>query len=146
MPGTHTETLMKIVVNRVPFEGLRETATYDPAALDLVRPDIRVDEPIHVSAFIAKAEDELVVQAQIRGVLQITCARCLEPFAQPVATDATLSYGVKPTDVVDITEDVRQEILLTYPMAPTCRPDCQGLYRICGQNLNVSACLHNPVR
>ena len=146
MSGALVDSPMRIVVNRIPFAGLREHASYDPASLDLGRSDICVEEPIHVSAFITKTEDELVVQAQIRGVLQIICARCLEPFACPVSTDATLSYEVKPTDVVDITEDVRQELLLTYPMAPLCRPNCHGLCRVCGQNLNVNACVHNLVR
>ena len=144
MPGLLSERPMKIVVNRVPFEGLREETQYDPATLDLARADIRVDKPLQVAAFIRKAEDELVVEARIRGRLHITCARCLEGFPQAVTVDALFSYPVKPTDVVDITEDVRQELLLTYPMAPTCRPDCKGLCPRCGQNLNVQACGHNP--
>ena len=50
----------------------------------------------------------------------------------------------KERDVVDITDDVRQEIMLAYPMIPVCRPDCKGLCSVCGQNLNAGPCQHHP--
>ena len=133
---------MKIHVNRVPFEGLREEAAYDPKTLDLERFDVHLDEPIAVSSFITKDDEELVVQAEIRCVLGFSCARCIEVFRLPLQTAATLSYHVKPTDVIDITQDIRQEILLAFPMIPVCQETCRGLCRLCGQNLNVAPCQH----
>lgn len=131
---------MKIHVNRVPFDGLHETARYEPQALDVDRPDIHASQPFTVSAFISKAENELVVEADIRGQVDVACGRCLSAFVVPLQTTATLTYHVGPTDVVDMMEDVRQEIILTYPMIPLCTPDCKGLCRRCGQNLNEQAC------
>jgi len=133
---------MKIHINQVPDEGLAERATYDPAPLDMEREDIQLREPIAVEAKITLAASELVVAAGIHCPLRMTCARCLEEFDRPVDTEAVFSYKVKPTDVVDITEDVRQEIILAYPMVPTCRPDCKGLCRHCGRNLNTETCGH----
>ena len=134
---------MKIYVSRVPEEGLREHATYDPAVMDMDRPDIHLTEPFEVNAFATKVDEELVVRADIRCPLQLDCARCLEAFDETVATDAIFSYTVHPSDVVDITDDVRQEIILAYPMVPICRPDCKGLCSACGQNLNVGPCGHH---
>lgn len=134
--------LMQIHVNQIPEEGLRERATYDPAALDMEREDIRLLKPFEVDAFITKAARELVVAADIRCPLHCACARCLEEFDSSVEAKALFSYAVHPTDVVDITDDVRQEIMLAYPMVPLCRPDCRGLCRVCGQNLNLTACGH----
>jgi uncharacterized protein len=131
---------MKIYVHRVPFEGLREEKTYDLSKMDLGRFDVQPTPPMTLSCLITKADRELVVQATLQYQLQMSCAKCLETFASPVTTNATLSYQVAPTDVVDITEDVRQEILLSYPMIPICRPSCQGLCPGCGQNLNQDAC------
>jgi uncharacterized metal-binding protein YceD (DUF177 family) len=62
-----------------------------------------------------------------------------------VTPDATFSYSVQPTDVVDITEDVRQEIILAYPMIPLCDPACKGLCRSCGANLNRVSCGHHAI-
>ena len=133
---------MKINVNRIPFEGLHKQAIYDPKALDVDRFDVHIEEPIHLASFITKADREMVVQADIRGVLQLHCARCLTPFERPLATEAMLSYQVAPTDIVDITEDIRQEVILAYPMIPLCQDDCKGLCSVCGQNLNVTSCPH----
>ena len=136
---------MKIHVNQVPAEGLRERASYDPAGMDMDRDDIHLLEPFTVEAFAMKVDEELVVRADIRCPLRLDCARCLEAFASTVRTDGVFSYTVHPGDVVDITEDVRQEIILTYPMVPVCRPDCKGLCSACGQNLNARACQHHTV-
>jgi uncharacterized protein len=140
-PATE-ETLMKIHVNRVPPEGLRERATYDPAALDMERDDIRLLHPFEAEVFASLADRELVVEVGIRSELRMTCARCLEPFEATLTPRALFTYSVQPADVVDITDDVRQEVMLAYPMAPLCRSGCKGLCRFCGQNLNAGACGH----
>ena len=134
--------MMHIHVNRVPAEGLTQHAAYDPATLDMDRDDIRLVEPFEVDAIITKADRELVVSTAIRCPVQPVCARCLAEFTQVLTPEALFSYTVQPTDVVDITEDVRQEIILAYPVRPLCRPDCRGLCRTCGQNLNERACSH----
>ena len=133
---------MKIQVNRVPEEGLKEHASYNPATLDMERWDIRLPEPFEVDARVTKADTELIVDVDIHCPLRMSCSRCLEEFDRVVAPEALFTYQVKPTDVVDITDDVRQEILLAFPMVPVCRPDCKGLCSVCGQNLNTGSCPH----
>lgn len=135
--------MMKINVNRVPEEGLTEHATYDPSGLDMERMDIHLKEPFEVDAKIALADHELVVQAQITASVVYTCARCLDEFSSTVQAQPIFSYRVAPTDVVDITDDVRQEIILGYPMFPICKSDCKGLCAACGQNLNHALCQHH---
>lgn len=136
---------MKIHVSRVPAEGMTDRTTYDPAPMDMERLDIHLRKPFVAEACITKVGQELVVNADIHCPLSLTCARCLEEFPSVVTTKSIFSYKVQPTDVVDITEDVRQEIILAYPMIPVCRPECKGLCRSCGQNLNVGTCPHQPV-
>ena len=133
---------MKIHVNRVPETGLTEHAVYDPQPLDMERADVRLAKPFEVDAAISLIDSELVVKADIHAQLTCLCARCLEEFAQPVELDGIFSYSVKPTDVVDITDDVRQEIILAYPMIPHCSRDCKGLCAVCGKNLNRESCEH----
>jgi uncharacterized metal-binding protein YceD (DUF177 family) len=143
MPGlAEATTAMIIHVNRIPEEGLREHATYDPSQLDVDRFDIHPADPFEVDAFITKVDQELLVDTDIRCPLRFSCARCLEEFPRTVTAHAFFSYKVTQADVVDITDDVRQEILLAYPMIPVCRPDCKGLCTTCGQNLNLERCTH----
>lgn len=134
--------LMKIHVNCVPEEGLTEHATYDPTTLDMDRADIHPREAFSVEAKISKADRELMVRVDIRCPLQLTCARCLEEFTTVLTPAGIFSYSVSPTDVIDITNDVRQEIMLAYPFIPVCRPDCKGLCPECGQILNMGPCSH----
>ena len=140
------ETTMKIYVSRVPEEGLKEHASYDPRGMEMERDDIHLDEPFEVDAFIVKADRELVVNAAIHCSLRLTCARCLEDVRTTLQSEAIFSYQVRPTDMVDITDDVRQEIVLAYPMIPLCRASCKGLCSTCGQNLNVASCSHHAAQ
>ena len=133
---------MKIHVNRVPDEGLTERASYDPSTLDMDRVDIHPREAFSVEAQISKADRELMVRVDIRCPLQLTCAKCLEEFTCVVTPAGVFSYSVSPSDVIDITNDVRQEVMLAYPLIPVCRADCQGLCPQCGHNLNTGLCSH----
>ncbi len=135
------QEIMKIQVKSVPEQGMTEHAMYDPEKLDMQREDVRV-EPFEVDAFITLADSELIVRADIRSPIKLVCGRCLEEFPREIKTSALYSYHVSPADVVDITEDVRQEIILNYPMVPLCRPDCKGLCLQCGQDLNQGTCEH----
>jgi len=133
---------MKIHVDRIPEDGLTDHAVYDPAGLNLERDDIYLREPFEVEAAITKVYGELVVRAHIRCPLAMACARCLEEFTVTQESEAVFTYKVAPNDVVDITDDVRQEIMLGYPIVPICQPECKGLCIQCGQNLNDAICLH----
>ena len=137
---------MKIRVNRVPEQGLQEHASYDPAEMDMNREDVQVREPFRADIVAILADKELVVQAEIRATLDEVCARCLAEFRTPLVLHPVFSYAVKPTDLVDITDDVREEIMLAYPLIPVCAPDCKGLCLVCGQNLNTAACAHAAAR
>ncbi len=136
---------MNIYVSQVPAEGRKDHASYDPATMEMDRDDVHLVEPFEVELFTTLAGEELVVTADIHCPLRMSCARCLEEFASMVNPTAIFSYQVEPNGVVDITDDVRQEVILAYPMMPLCRPDCQGLCNTCGQNLNVQRCSHYAV-
>lgn len=43
-------------------------------------------------------------------------------------------------DAVDLTELVRQALVLNVPPRSLCRPDCRGICTRCGANLNDGAC------
>jgi len=134
---------MKIRVNRIPADGMEEHASYDPTELDMERDDVHLSEPFEVEAMITKATEELIVSVEVRCPVQMTCGRCLEEFSETLAKDAVFTYRVQPNDEVDITDDVRQEIMLAYPMVPLCSAECKGLCVSCGQNLNEGACGHS---
>ncbi len=47
---------------------------------------------------------------------------------------------VEPGDIIDVTEVVRQNLILALPIAPRCREDCRGLCPRCGADRNRTVC------
>jgi len=43
-------------------------------------------------------------------------------------------------DEINLAPEIRDQILLAYPITPLCREDCAGLCPVCGGNRNVRAC------
>ncbi len=73
------------------------------------------------------------------------CGRCLEPVEMEVVNDKIhLFYELPDEDELDITEDVRAEIMLELPVNPLCSEDCPGLCPTCGKDLNEGPCNCRP--
>ena len=69
------------------------------------------------------------------------CGRCLEAVERPVSADIELFFEVEENqEELDISEDIREEVLLAFPMNLLCSSDCAGLCRSCGANLNRREC------
>jgi uncharacterized protein len=48
------------------------------------------------------------------------------------------------TEFVDLTEDIREAVLLAIPSFPVCSTSCKGLCPQCGANLNEGPCACRP--
>jgi uncharacterized protein len=42
--------------------------------------------------------------------------------------------------VIDLTAELRDELLLALPPSPLCREECAGLCPVCGGNRNATPC------
>ncbi len=135
---------MKIRVNDISKDGMELTESQDAGALDLSRDDLRFVLPIAITAFVTRDKDEVYAHIATKGKLEITCARCLSPYRIDFKKDFDLSYEVKGKTTLDLSDDIRQEIILEYPLKPLCKQDCKGLCQVCGNNLNEGSCGHKP--
>ncbi len=96
---------------------------------------------------------------KIHGILEtkivLTCDRCLELFdlyLSPkidiiISTDKVLEvdsenviYFQPGTDEIDISENLRDYLLLSIPIKKNCTDECKGLCPSCGINLNKKSC------
>jgi uncharacterized protein len=85
------------------------------------------------------------------------CDRCLSPFRSPLISSYRMYYvpeeradlQVDPSELqvvppgfstIDMTEDVRQTIVLSIPPKLLCSESCKGLCPNCGVNLNSDTC------
>ncbi len=133
---------MKIKINDISQEGLNLEETQAAAALDLEREDLKFVSPIHISAFVTKDKDDVYAHIAIKGRIEVTCACCLSVSGSDFSKEFDLSYDAKGKRIIDFTDDIRQEIIVDYPIKPLCQADCKGLCQVCGKNLNEGDCKH----
>jgi uncharacterized protein len=112
-----------------------------------------------LSGRISKSGDDFLLRAEISGELETPCARCLEPARLAVRVPLVITYvpfedtgndeeteNDDPDVVVfsggeiDLSEAVRDEIVIWLPMNPLCTEACRGLCPVCGGNRNQVAC------
>ncbi len=95
----------------------------------------------------------ILVQGECATQVKLECVRCLEPFAYqlsislterflppPAAAQDEEAFPISNDNSVDLSEPMREAVLLALPMRSICRPDCRGLCPQCGQNLNLEQC------
>lgn len=123
---------------------------------------VRVTSPLQGPLTLMRTTDGILVTGELRLTVELDCERCLTPFEVSVAADVEEAF--RPTvdirsgaqlppvkgeeletlidehHILDLSEVVRQMILLATPMYAVCRPDCAGLCPRCGQNLNEAQC------
>lgn len=131
---------MRVVIADIPEEGLRLTERADPAALHLDTPDVTWAGPLALSAFVQRHDDDLLVEAEASGTMTVVCSRCAAAAPRPYhgAFHWLLELQHRPS--VELNDEMRQEIVLSYPMRALCRDDCRGLCPRCGRNLNDGPC------
>ena len=138
-----------------PIETVGEVARADPALASL---GLELLEPVRVSGRImASGPGSYYWEGRIRTRVAGACRRCLEPAAvtldQPVRLLFTEDQGADdPATVIvpprvgelDLTDAVREELILAAPEFPLCREDCCGLCPRCGADLNRGPCGCRP--
>ena len=123
--------------------------------------DFSLAKPITGNVHLERHDDSILVRGQLQGELLYTCSRCLDAFTGPL--DATFDLLLKAgwpaisdpdvelkageldedyfqDDELDLNALLREQILLTLPLKPLCRDECQGLCCQCGANLNREQC------
>jgi uncharacterized protein len=131
---------MKFNINEIPANGLELTERANASDWDIETSGIKFEAPLDISARVIKEGDEVYVTVTVSGNIIQECSRCLNKFTVPLSGRYEFVYSAREKNVVDLTEDIRQEIMLNYPLKPLCKSDCKGLCPVCGKNLNEGEC------
>lgn len=119
--------------------------------------DLRFSAPLSVSGQVHWiASGEVLARLRLRGFLAQECRRCLEPVRVRVDEELDLVFApmeegggtdegnVRPFPEgegdLDLTEAIREEVILSQSPLALCKPDCKGLCPRCGVNLNEEPC------
>lgn len=101
---------------------------------------------------VTRTSEGIYVSGVLNTALDINCVRCLEDgkievslkiddlFYYPPHAAPSGEYVVGEDGFIDLAPLVRELAFLEMPIQPICKPDCQGLCMICGQNLNEADC------
>jgi uncharacterized protein len=132
---------VKFNINQIPLEGLTLLEEFSPQILDLEIEPIKFHTPVKAKADISKITNVITVHLSLDGRMYSHCSRCLEEFDIELKKDIELNFPVdNKNPVIDLDPDIREEIILDYPIKPLCRTDCKGLCPKCGKNLNEGDC------
>ena len=134
---------MKIWVARIPEEGSHYEGDEPGSIMELEKdPFIKNAGDVHYTLYAQHVSDEVVVRGSLSADMSLKCTRCAEFFSTTVTdSDFLRAYTAsKDLDSVDITEDIREDILLSIPDFPICSDECKGLCAQCGAELNKASC------
>jgi len=135
---------------RAPFDPDGSLAATAPGAAEVV-PGADVEVRLVLTSFLGGVTATGTLVAPWRA----SCRRCATSVhgALDVLVDEQFRRGAEPDDEdayplvdeeVDLTDLVRDAIVLELPLAPLCRQDCAGLCATCGADRNVDPCGCRP--
>jgi uncharacterized protein len=103
--------------------------------------DVKFVDNIHLDCSFERITNEILVEAKVTTYRDITCSRCLGNAKQKVEQKLHLNYNVNSLgDYLEPNSDIREEVLLNFPMKVLCRQDCKGICPGCKVNLNTEKC------
>jgi uncharacterized protein len=108
--------------------------------------------PVHLHLRLESVMEGVLVSGSFDAPVTGQCARCLDPVEDTLELDVQelFAYAGSTTeatsgedevrridgDLLDLAPLVRDTVVLTLPLAPTCTPDCAGLCVDCGERLD----------
>lgn len=117
------------------------------------------DHRCRAELHVERKDRRVHIAGRVEMSLALHCARCTNEFAfaaeremqvvllldasdeeEKELQDAEMDESFLEGETIDLPELVREQVLLTVPDKPLCRPECKGLCPHCGADLNEVAC------
>ncbi|MDQ3557354.1 MAG: DUF177 domain-containing protein [Gemmatimonadota bacterium] len=132
---------------------LREEVPGDHALWEGLEP--RLLEPLRVDLTAQYAGDGILVRGTLESAVEMECRRCLTVVRAPLEQEVGLWFqtasSVEPDDdesyplpergvELDLSEVVREQVVLAVPAFALCSEACRGLCPRCGANRNEAPC------
>ena len=146
---------MKINISKLSDGEHNYTFITKPSELEI--DERRFNKPVYVEVTLEKSRRQIFLKANVYTVGRFQCDRCVEDFDLVLENSYRMYYvyseeeskKYEPDEVmvitpetneIDISDDVRQMVLLSVPMKLLCYEECLGLCPRCGKNLNFEVC------
>jgi len=136
--------MIKFSISRLEKESIFLDGS-EPAELLEIDPEsagFAVISPVHYRLTGSLVSGGVLVSGEVETAISGICGRCLEETEHKISTGKLdLFFEIdEGAEECDITEDIREEMLLALPMNLVCDENCQGLCHQCGANRNREEC------
>jgi uncharacterized protein len=110
---------------------------------------LNLTKPLKMNVHLVNTGESVLVTGKAETEVELECSRCLKSFKQPVLIEIDEEYTRNPfipkggkeielkaedfaspiekDNTIDLTELIRQDILLNLPVQPLCSPGCKGI-------------------
>jgi uncharacterized protein len=138
--------LLTIHPRDIPAAGVELQADVTAVELDLPADDrMACRGPVCIALRVELVRGGILVQGTVRAALHCRCDRCLTAYVMPLEVpDVCHFFEDIEADAIDLTDDLREDILLVFPQHCLCKDVCRGLCARCGQDLNEGDCGCRP--
>ncbi|MDD5198892.1 MAG: hypothetical protein PHC88_03745 [Terrimicrobiaceae bacterium] len=116
---------MKIHLRQIPQGStIHLEADVDPAFLELGPDDAEAISPVHCALDVGLSDNGLFATGSLSLRIRQTCVKCLRPFETTlVVGDFGTQVDLVGCESVDLTAQIREDILLVLPSHPRCDDD-----------------------
>jgi uncharacterized protein len=108
-------------------------------------------KPIILDSELSLIEDIISLNGTIVTEAILPCSRCLVGFNHIIDIQIHEKFSSDPEnkdeeiifiegDTIDVTDVIKNNILLSLPIKKLCKDNCKGLCQNCGTNLNIATC------
>jgi len=112
---------MKIHLTKFPVEGLHVEGEEDQDILQVQDELYRALSPVRYSLDVGLSDGGLFATGTLAVDMELECVRCLKRFEQTVEVpDFAIQVELGTSETVDLTEEIREDILLALPPHPHC--------------------------
>ena len=112
-----------------------------PDELGITEADLKITAPVVLKGMVENAGDVILLKAEAATEIERTCGRCLKVYTEKAGAENIENDAfIYESDLLDITEPVRESLLLAVPLQALCREDCRGLCPVCGADRNEGDC------
>ena len=142
--------------------GLNFSLLLNKDQLEIDQAGLSVNVDIAVSGSLTRIGDDVYLKGKVMTDVVASCSRCLDTLSYPISSDlkshfvpsddrcvsagevelhaSDIDTEVYENQQIDLTQSVRDGILLAVPVICLCKENCKGICSQCGKNLNQGLC------
>lgn len=112
-------------------------------------------EPLRFEGFLRNLDELILLQGEIKGVIEVNCSRCLKELGYNVSISIDEKFTSNDKDIdddylifidkdqINLSEVLDSSLLFALPMKVLCSEECKGICQHCGLDNNIENCSCN---